>query len=204
MLFEMMMNVFLRITNDEKIDRVQCQQFLILVVRKYQQKIICFMLFFKISFTVLYAFFRLRLLYIAWRSDSKASQKKEMEEVCNFYSLGAAYVSKFLSIFFYARFSNHIFKSMNNQFNTCGFISLLFLSLATYFLNFWKCDLCNLLIYFLAKKTPMTTNVLKIGQYQYILYMTYSLLSFEVFTGSNVSDIVDKTADIMDVNNISD
>ncbi|KAM0066921.1 putative Gdt1 family protein [Helianthus debilis subsp. tardiflorus] len=30
---------------------------------------------------VLYAFFGLRLLYIAWRSDSKASQKKEMEEV---------------------------------------------------------------------------------------------------------------------------
>ncbi|KAL6516903.1 hypothetical protein OROHE_018191 [Orobanche hederae] len=29
----------------------------------------------------LYAFFGLRLLYIAWRSDSKASQKKEMEEV---------------------------------------------------------------------------------------------------------------------------
>ncbi|XP_022718487.1 GDT1-like protein 4 isoform X1 [Durio zibethinus] len=31
--------------------------------------------------TVLYAFFGFRLLYIAWRSDSKASQKKEMEEV---------------------------------------------------------------------------------------------------------------------------
>ncbi|XP_019051871.1 PREDICTED: GDT1-like protein 4 [Nelumbo nucifera] len=31
--------------------------------------------------TVLYAFFGLRLLYIAWRSDSKSSQKKEMEEV---------------------------------------------------------------------------------------------------------------------------
>ncbi|PUZ52348.1 hypothetical protein GQ55_6G262900 [Panicum hallii var. hallii] len=31
--------------------------------------------------TVLYAFFGLRLLYIAWRSDSKASQKKEIEEV---------------------------------------------------------------------------------------------------------------------------
>lgn len=31
--------------------------------------------------TVLYAFFGLRLLYIAWRSDSKGSQKKEMEEV---------------------------------------------------------------------------------------------------------------------------
>ncbi|KAG6750956.1 hypothetical protein POTOM_045471 [Populus tomentosa] len=29
----------------------------------------------------LYAFFGLRLLYIAWRSDSKSSQKKEMEEV---------------------------------------------------------------------------------------------------------------------------
>ncbi|KAG5532808.1 hypothetical protein RHGRI_027184 [Rhododendron griersonianum] len=31
--------------------------------------------------TVLYAFFGLRLLYIAWRSDSKGSQKKEIEEV---------------------------------------------------------------------------------------------------------------------------
>ncbi|KAJ8427041.1 hypothetical protein Cgig2_032869 [Carnegiea gigantea] len=31
--------------------------------------------------TVLYAFFGLRLLYIAWRSDAKASQKKEIEEV---------------------------------------------------------------------------------------------------------------------------
>lgn len=31
---------------------------------------------------VLYAFFGLRLLYIAWRSsDSKSNQKKEMEEV---------------------------------------------------------------------------------------------------------------------------
>ncbi|KAL9234874.1 hypothetical protein vseg_009692 [Gypsophila vaccaria] len=31
--------------------------------------------------TVLYLFFGLRLLYIAWRSDPKGSQKKEMEEV---------------------------------------------------------------------------------------------------------------------------
>ncbi|GLT55494.1 hypothetical protein SLA2020_286110 [Shorea laevis] len=31
--------------------------------------------------TVLYLFFGLRLLYIAWRSDSKSSQKKEIEEV---------------------------------------------------------------------------------------------------------------------------
>ncbi|KAL7603747.1 hypothetical protein Lser_V15G18958 [Lactuca serriola] len=31
--------------------------------------------------TVLYAFFGLCLLYIAWRSDSKASQKTEMEQV---------------------------------------------------------------------------------------------------------------------------
>ncbi|KAK9673471.1 hypothetical protein RND81_12G169300 [Saponaria officinalis] len=31
--------------------------------------------------TVLYCFFGLRLLYIAWRSDPKGSQKKEMEEV---------------------------------------------------------------------------------------------------------------------------
>ncbi|KAF9587939.1 hypothetical protein IFM89_006264 [Coptis chinensis] len=34
--------------------------------------------------TVLYAFFGLRLFYIAWRSDSKASQKKEMEEGIDF------------------------------------------------------------------------------------------------------------------------
>lgn len=31
--------------------------------------------------TVLYCFFGLRLLYIAWKSDPKGSQKKEMEEV---------------------------------------------------------------------------------------------------------------------------
>uniref|UniRef100_A0A7N0TZ16 GDT1 family protein n=1 Tax=Kalanchoe fedtschenkoi TaxID=63787 RepID=A0A7N0TZ16_KALFE len=31
--------------------------------------------------TILYAFFGLRLLYIAWRSDPKGSQKKEIEEV---------------------------------------------------------------------------------------------------------------------------
>ncbi|XP_062182394.1 GDT1-like protein 3 isoform X3 [Phragmites australis] len=31
--------------------------------------------------TVLYLFFGLRLLYIAWKSDTKGSQKKEMEEV---------------------------------------------------------------------------------------------------------------------------
>ncbi|KAJ0079602.1 hypothetical protein Patl1_24064 [Pistacia atlantica] len=31
--------------------------------------------------TVLYAFFGMRLLYIAWRSDPKSSQKKEMDEV---------------------------------------------------------------------------------------------------------------------------
>lgn len=31
--------------------------------------------------TVLYAFFGLRLLYIAWKSDAKTSHKKEMEEV---------------------------------------------------------------------------------------------------------------------------
>jgi hypothetical protein len=33
---------------------------------------------------VLYGFFGLRLMHIAWRSDSKASQKKELEEVCAF------------------------------------------------------------------------------------------------------------------------
>lgn len=33
------------------------------------------------SLSVLYAFFGLRLLYIAWKSDPKSSQKKEMEEV---------------------------------------------------------------------------------------------------------------------------
>ena len=37
---------------------------------------------FFLGVSVLYAFFGLRLLYIAWRSDSKASQKKEIEEVC--------------------------------------------------------------------------------------------------------------------------
>ncbi|KAB1200875.1 GDT1-like protein 3 [Morella rubra] len=37
--------------------------------------------------TVLYAFFGLRLLYIAWRSDSKSSQKKEIEEVFE-YGMG--------------------------------------------------------------------------------------------------------------------
>ena len=34
-----------------------------------------------LCFAVLYAFFGLQLLYIAWRSDSKSSQKKEMKEV---------------------------------------------------------------------------------------------------------------------------
>lgn len=48
---------------------------------KYEAKPILFL-----SFTVLYAFFGLRLLYIAWRSsDSKTSQKKEMEEVCFYW-----------------------------------------------------------------------------------------------------------------------
>jgi putative Ca2+/H+ antiporter (TMEM165/GDT1 family) len=35
--------------------------------------------------TVLYLFFGLRLLYIAWKSDPKGSQKKEMEEVCHLF-----------------------------------------------------------------------------------------------------------------------
>jgi len=41
------------------------------------------------SNAVLYAFFGLRLLYIAWRSDPKASQKKEIEEVMHrLFSIG--------------------------------------------------------------------------------------------------------------------
>lgn len=41
-----------------------------------------YLLFWYFCVPVLYAFFGIRLLYIAWRSDSKASQKKEIEEVC--------------------------------------------------------------------------------------------------------------------------
>ncbi|KAK6136395.1 hypothetical protein DH2020_029885 [Rehmannia glutinosa] len=52
--------------------------------------------------TVLYAFFGLRLLYIAWRSDPKASQKKEMEEVEEKLEAGQGKTTfrRFLSRFF--------------------------------------------------------------------------------------------------------
>ncbi|KAK8712156.1 hypothetical protein V6N13_147403 [Hibiscus sabdariffa] len=51
--------------------------------------------------TVLYAFFGLRLLYIAWRSDTKGSQKKEMEEVEEKLETGQGktYYRRFLSRF---------------------------------------------------------------------------------------------------------
>ncbi|KHN40467.1 GDT1-like protein 3 [Glycine soja] len=50
--------------------------------------------------TVLYAFFGLRLLYIAWRSsDSKSSQKKEMEEVEEKLDGGQGKTSSFILTF---------------------------------------------------------------------------------------------------------
>ncbi|KAK6911733.1 Gdt1 family [Dillenia turbinata] len=61
--------------------------------------------------TVLYAFFGLRLLYIAWRSsDSKSSQKKEMEEVEEKLEAGQAkttfrrFLSRFLTPIFLESF----------------------------------------------------------------------------------------------------
>lgn len=48
---------------------------------------------------VLYAFFGLRLLYIAWRSDSKSSQKKEIEEVCLLWITPASDLHVFCSVF---------------------------------------------------------------------------------------------------------
>lgn len=57
--------------------------------------------------TVLYAFFGLRLLYIAWRSDSsKASQKKEMEEVEEKLESGQG---KSVARRFFSRFCTPIF-----------------------------------------------------------------------------------------------
>ncbi|WOL16137.1 GDT1-like protein 4 isoform X3 [Canna indica] len=56
--------------------------------------------------TVLYAFFGLRLLYIAWRSDSKTSQKKEIEEVEEKLESGQG-KSKFRR--FFSRFCTPIF-----------------------------------------------------------------------------------------------
>lgn len=56
--------------------------------------------------TVLYAFFGLRLLYIAWRSDAKSSQKKEIEEVEE--KLEAGQVKTSFRRFF-ARFCTPIF-----------------------------------------------------------------------------------------------
>jgi putative Ca2+/H+ antiporter (TMEM165/GDT1 family) len=58
--------------------------------------------------TVLYAFFGMRLLYIAWRSrsDSKASQKKEMEEVEEKLESGQG---KSLGRRFFSRFCTPIF-----------------------------------------------------------------------------------------------
>lgn len=56
--------------------------------------------------TVLYAFFGLRLLYIAWRSDSKGSQKKEMEEAEEKLEVGQ---SKTSFRRFFSRFCTPIF-----------------------------------------------------------------------------------------------
>lgn len=56
--------------------------------------------------TVLYLFFGLRLLYIAWRSDPKSSQKKEMEEVEEKLESGQG---KSLYRRFFSRFCTPIF-----------------------------------------------------------------------------------------------
>ncbi|KAH7684947.1 Gdt1 family protein [Dioscorea alata] len=56
--------------------------------------------------TVLYAFFGLRLLYIAWRSGPKSSQKKEMEEVEEKLESGQG---KSASRRFFSRFCTPIF-----------------------------------------------------------------------------------------------
>lgn len=50
------------------------------------------------AFVVLYAFFGLRLLYIAWRSDSKSSQKKEMEEVWFWFSILISNAHKYIQL----------------------------------------------------------------------------------------------------------
>uniref|UniRef100_K3ZJI3 GDT1 family protein n=1 Tax=Setaria italica TaxID=4555 RepID=K3ZJI3_SETIT len=56
--------------------------------------------------TVLYLFFGLRLLYIAWKSDPKGSQKKEMEEVEEKLESGQG---KSTARRFFARFCTPIF-----------------------------------------------------------------------------------------------
>ncbi|XP_068665611.1 GDT1-like protein 4 isoform X3 [Aristolochia californica] len=61
--------------------------------------------------TVLYAFFGIRLLYIAWRStDSKTSQKKEMEEVEEKLESGQG---KTIFRRFFSRFCTPIFLELN-------------------------------------------------------------------------------------------
>ncbi|KAF0898197.1 hypothetical protein E2562_001839 [Oryza meyeriana var. granulata] len=67
--------------------------------------------------TVLYAFFGLRLLYIAWRSDSKASQKKEIEEVEEKLEAGQG-KSTFRRIF--SRFCTPIFLELATHKNAIG------------------------------------------------------------------------------------
>ncbi|XWS65140.1 hypothetical protein CRYUN_Cryun05aG0065600 [Craigia yunnanensis] len=66
---------------------------------------------------VLYAFFGLRLLYVAWRSDSKASQKKEMEEVEEKLETGQGKTS-FLR--FFSRFCTPIFFELATHKNAVG------------------------------------------------------------------------------------
>ncbi|THU67650.1 hypothetical protein C4D60_Mb05t26950 [Musa balbisiana] len=67
--------------------------------------------------TVLYAFFGLRLLYIAWRSDSKTSQKKEMEEVEEKLESGQG---KSTLRRFFSRFCTPIFLELATHKNAIG------------------------------------------------------------------------------------
>ncbi|XP_063937556.1 GDT1-like protein 4 isoform X2 [Daucus carota subsp. sativus] len=68
--------------------------------------------------TVLYAFFGLRLLYIAWRStDSKASSKKEMEEVEEKLEAGQG---KTTVRRFFSRFCTPIFLELATHKNALG------------------------------------------------------------------------------------
>ncbi|XP_061946582.1 GDT1-like protein 4 isoform X2 [Populus nigra] len=67
--------------------------------------------------TILYAFFGLRLLYIAWRSDSKSSQKKEMEEVEEKLESGQGKTS-FRR--FFSRFCTPIFLELATHKNALG------------------------------------------------------------------------------------
>ncbi|XWS42931.1 hypothetical protein CRYUN_Cryun16bG0056100 [Craigia yunnanensis] len=77
--------------------------------------------------TVLYAFFGLRLLYIAWRSDPKASQKKEIEEVEEKLETGQGKTSYRR---FFSRFCTPIFLEFY-------FVSTLLLSFILTFLAEW-------------------------------------------------------------------